>query len=172
MPVSILTLHAYRSWMPDHPRGYVKRGEVLPPSEDAAARYRQNATQDRVRFTPDILLVLHSGALDIAQRRGWRIHAVFGETTHLHLVVSWQDETSPQEMRRVFANLLSKFLGEHAGVRGKRWFARRPSCKPVRDRTHLAHLVGEYREQHRALRWREGAAPPPPLHELLKPGLR
>ncbi len=155
--------------MPDHPRGYVKQGQTLPPDPDRADLYRRSANDEPVTFDIPMLTLLHSGVIDIAQRRDWRIHAVFGEPTHFHVVLSWADQTRPSKVYQVVPNLLSKFLGEWSRRPGKRWFARQPSFRPVRDQAHLDYLTDKYRAKHLLMRWREGE-PPPPLEELIERG--
>ena len=166
MPSSILTLHAYQSWMPDHDRGYVRDGQIHPPDIEQAYRYRRQAGNDGVVFDADQLQLMHSGALDIARRRDWIVHAVFGESTHLHIVFDWHG-TTVDRVKQLVPNLLSKFLGQQAGVTGKRWFGRRPSFRPVRDEAHREYLIGDYQRKHGMLRWRAGDPEPPSLGELL-----
>ncbi len=51
MAVYHFTIHAYRSWSPDHPRGYTEYGEGYQlPSENVAQIYDDNATKDPVEF--------------------------------------------------------------------------------------------------------------------------
>ena len=166
MPRSIITLHAYLSWLPDRPQGYVRDGQVLPPDHEMADAYRHSAKDDGKSFSIEQLTVLHAGVLDIADRRGWTVHAVFGEWSHFHIVLTWADST-PDDVAAKFSNLLSKFLGDDAGVRGKRWFARNPSCQPIKSDEHLEFLVESYRRRHIALHWRAGDTLPPKLNALL-----
>jgi hypothetical protein len=43
------TYHAYRSWMPDNPKGYVRRGEgILPPDAEMARLYAKAARAKEV----------------------------------------------------------------------------------------------------------------------------
>lgn len=144
----------------------MRDGRILPPDRDMADAYRRSAKDDGKSFSIEQLTLLHAGVLDIAERRDWTVHAVFGEWSHLHIVLTWSDST-PDRVAAKFSNLLSKFLGDNAGVRGKRWFARNPSCQPIRNNEHLEYLVETYRRKHIALHWREGDPPPPKLSELL-----
>ena len=51
MPVYHFTVHAYRSWRPDHPRGYTDKGKgYQPPDPDRADDYDRAAKQDPVTF--------------------------------------------------------------------------------------------------------------------------
>src|SRR3982751_754116 len=92
MPVYHFPLHAYRSWRPDHPRGYTRKGKgYQPPSEEMADQYDRNAKQDPVQFTDEIqkeiLLLAHS----ICDEEGWKLEAAGFELGHTHPVVSWRE---------------------------------------------------------------------------------
>ena len=51
MPCYLFTLHAYRSWNADHPRGFVReQGRIEPPNPKLARFYDRNAKQPPVRF--------------------------------------------------------------------------------------------------------------------------
>jgi len=169
MPVVHLTLHAYKSWLPDDPRGYTRDGEILPSDPEMADRYGRQSNDDGVRFEAHDFWFLLSGVLDIGERRDWRVHAVFGEWSHLHFVVSRRGVLKIDTVRQMVPQLLAKFLGDRYDVRGRRWFARRPSCRRVRDRAHFDYLVGAYCDKHR-YRWREGDPPPPALNTWLSNG--
>jgi len=167
MPCSLLTIHAYRSWMPDRDRGYVKQGRILPRDDGRAKRYANHAAHQPVEFDRDMLTFMHSGVIDIAEHRNWRVHAAFGEPTHFHIMISWNAQTRPPKLRQLIVNLLSTFLGRWRGQPGRRWFVRRPSFKPVGDRDHFDHLIGSYRKKHTFYQWVEGEPPPPPLSQYI-----
>ena len=64
MPVYHFTIHAYRSWKPDHPRGYTDRGKgYQPPDADRADDYDRAAKQEPVKFDrstqEEILVIAH-----------------------------------------------------------------------------------------------------------------
>ena len=49
------TLHAYRNWRPDHPRGYTKRNSgYLPPDPEEARNYDERAKQDPAQFDLEV----------------------------------------------------------------------------------------------------------------------
>ena len=55
MPVYFFSYHAYRSWMPDHRRGYTRRGEGYQPTDEEMARhYRENSKSDGVLFDEEL----------------------------------------------------------------------------------------------------------------------
>ena len=91
MPVYHFTLHAYRSWSPNHRRGYTERGKgYQPPNQERADQYDNNARQPKVTFDRLIQEVMILGAHDICRRRRWRLHAVGTEASHVHIVLSWR----------------------------------------------------------------------------------
>ena len=75
MPVYHFTLHAYRSWRPDHPKGYTKRGEgYQPPDPEQARKYDERATQEPATFDEETQRVLIRSAYDFCHRRKYRLH--------------------------------------------------------------------------------------------------
>ena len=67
MPVYLFTFHAYRSWMPDRPQGYVRHeAGLLPPDPQAARRYARQAKHVEVQFN---------------ERQRWRLVDSAGEVS-------------------------------------------------------------------------------------------
>jgi len=162
MPVYLFTFHAYRSWRPDHPKGFVKRGKgILPPDPEMARHYDDAATQPPVNFSDKHQHILIEGALDIASRREWRVHAVASEPTHVHFLISWHDEnashTTWMHVRDKLKSLLGMMLTQHfhPGERGHKWFVRKGSRKRVRDREHFEYLMKTYLPRHDGRCWSE-----------------
>jgi REP element-mobilizing transposase RayT len=171
MAVYFFTLHAYRSWRPDHPRGYVRRGEGILPSEPKrAAQYDANAKQEPAIFAPEMQRVMIAGAADICAQRQWRLHAIGFEPNHVHLLVSWRDFTDWLEVRAKLKNLLSLFLGRLVGIEGRTWFTDAGSRKRVATRDHFDYLIGTYIPKHSEQKWFEGdPLPTIPAHVLRPP---
>jgi hypothetical protein len=72
MPVYHFTLHAYRTWSPDHLRGFVQRERgIQPPNEPLAREYDRVAKFEPVEFDRALQQVLICGLIDICQRRSW-----------------------------------------------------------------------------------------------------
>jgi hypothetical protein len=70
VPVYHFTLHAYRSWSPDHPRGYTQRGKgYQPPDAEQAEKYDQRAKQPVATFDPEVQKLLIRIAHDFCKRR-------------------------------------------------------------------------------------------------------
>ncbi|MFB3139483.1 MAG: hypothetical protein ACE10B_09710 [Phycisphaerales bacterium] len=160
MPVYLLTLHAYRSWRPDHPKGYVRQGEgILPPDAEMAAQYDRNATHRQVTFDKELQQILVEGTCDICDRRDWRLHYVATEPTHIHALVSWLDDTLDWKfVHDTLKRLLGMMLAQHTRTKGRKWFVRKGSRKRVRDCGHFEYLMNEYLPKHSGRRWSERAA--------------
>lgn len=162
MPVFLLTIHAYRSWNADRPQGYVRRGRgILPPDEETAKAYDHNALDEPAVFGADDQSRIASIVAHACGRRGWRLHAVAAETTHVHLLVSWRDDTRSARVCGKLKNLMSRELNL-ASARKRRWLSRGASRKPVRDRAHFDQLIRVYLPRHGGLVWVEGMPPLPP----------
>ena len=169
MPCYLFTLHAYRSWNADHPRGFVQEaGKIEPPNARLARFYNSRADQPRVLFGPSRQQILIWIIYDACMRRNWRLHAVATEPTHVHILVSWKSDEPWRDVRHCIKLLCSLMLGRKCGMRGRKWFVRMGSRKRVRDRAHFDHLVNRYLPKHGGMRWTEGDAKPtepPPRHE-------
>ena len=126
------TLHAYRSWRPDHPRGYTLKGDgYLPPDSIQADQYDARASQDGVIFDDDtqkrILLITH----EICERDGWRLDAAGFDPTHTHLLICWRRFLKWEYVDQRLKNLLALKLNRHYNTPGKRWFVRRHGAPRV-----------------------------------------
>jgi hypothetical protein len=166
VPVYFITLHAYRSWMPDHKRGYVRKGKGILPPDDAMARdYEARAKQPPVEFDETFQRLLLWGASDICQRRGWRLHGFGAEPTHAHFLVSWKNvrggaKLTWKQVRGRLKNVLSWMCGRFYKQPGRRWFTDRGSRKRVLERRHFEHLLKTYLPKHRGVVWRRGEPMP------------
>lgn len=158
MPVYHFTFHAYRSWRPDHPRGYTKKGVgYLPPDKQAAERYDQNAKQDAVLFDKKTQMQILSLSIQICEEEGWKLEAAAFDPTHVHEIVSWRKFFPWQEVDRRLKNLLVLKLNRKHNTPGKRWFARRHGApRRVRNIDHFNHLVDVYFPDHRGVFWKQG----------------
>lgn len=163
MAVYLFTIHAYRSWNADNPRGYVRRGEgILPADAGMAKAYDQAASELPVIFGLDEQQVLLWIAHDCCCRRNWRLHTITFESTHLHAVVSWIDQTEQTKVFQKIKNLMSRELNLRTEAKRKHWLSGGGSRQRVKDRAHFEHLVNIYLPKHRGLFWKEGDQPPQP----------
>ena len=169
MPCYLFTFHAYRSWMPDRPQGYVRRGRgPLPPDDERARQYEKNAAQPPVLFDEKVQDALIAASREAAAHQDFRLHCIATEPTHVHVLVSWEDDRTWQRMRtglkQSLTRTLNRALGSRAGlpaaIEGKRgdqrrWFSGGASRKRVRDRDHFDHLINDYLPSHHGAFWRE-----------------
>jgi hypothetical protein len=169
MPVYHFTLHAYRSWSPAHRRGYTqKQIGYLPPDRARARNYDELAKHPKVAFTPDLQGVLILGCADICKRRGWRLHAVGTDRSHIHCIISWRGFLQWHLVVEKLKNLLSLFLGRATRQAGRRWFVTRGSRRRILNPDHLEYLVSEYLPDHPGTFWREGLELPSDRFQILK----
>jgi REP element-mobilizing transposase RayT len=161
MPVALITIHAYRSWTEDNPRGYVQRGTpgVQRPNERLATHRAMIAKHPRVLFEAGQRALLIKAAAEVCASLTWRLHAAAVTPTHIHLLVSWkQRDTLVREISTLLKRKLGNRLSRRKGSRGNRWFSRGVDETPVRDRRHFDHLCGQYLPQHveqNGVFWRE-----------------
>lgn len=65
MPCYLFKYHEYGTWMPDRPRGYVRRKEgVLPADQHLAGCYRNNLKQRVIDFSTSAQRVMIEAALE------------------------------------------------------------------------------------------------------------
>jgi len=152
VPVYHFTYHAFGTWMPDHGNGYTRRGaRVLPPDPSIADRYRTRMSQPPVRFTPDIQRIMIEELQAACEAQGYTLHSVATDDTHMHVVVAWDSQRDWKRVRAGLQSSLTRRLNRQFGKR--KWFVAKPSRKRVRDREHLAYLMGEYHPSHRGWKW-------------------
>ena len=157
MAVYHFTLHAYRSWSPDHKRGYTVRGKgYQKPDRDRAGQYNHRANFSKVEFDSLLQEILILGTHDICRQRSWRLHCVGTEASHVHIVISWRGFKPWREVMEKLKNLLSLFLGRATDQPGRKWFVTDGSRKRVMNQQHLDHLLTDYVPDHPGLFWIEG----------------
>jgi REP element-mobilizing transposase RayT len=163
MAVFMFTLHAYRSWMPDHPRGYVIRGQgIQKPDPQRAQRYHALARHERMTFNDALCEQIIAATQDLCRTKNWRLLAVVVVWTHIHLIVSWRPFQSAKRARAVIKRAITTHLRDHTGEQRK-WLARGGSIKRVRDQAHYRHLTRRYLPNHRRFggrQWYEHQHPP------------
>ena len=155
MAVYLFTFHAYRSWMPDRQRGYVRRGEgLLPPDHDMAEHYHRDARHRAVGFTPDVQAVLVASTQALCTQKQWRLNQVMAKPTHVHTLLSWRGFLHWKSVRRTLKYRYTSELNGAFGA-GSPWFSGSGSRKRVRDRAHYEFLMNEYLPAHDGIYWRE-----------------
>jgi REP element-mobilizing transposase RayT len=155
MAVYHFTLHTYRSWNADHPRGWVKRDcGIQLPDPERAQLYNRHALHPPALFTAEHKDVVFWIVADACLRRQWRLHALAAEPTHVHILVSWQDYLAWEKVRGKLKNLMSLELGVHFQKPGHHWFGDKGSRKQIRERKHFDYLMDVYFPKHQ-WHWRE-----------------
>jgi hypothetical protein len=118
VPVYLFTYHAYLSWLPDRPRGFVQEGKgIQPTNQPLAHAYRNAAKHEPFEFDAATQHRLIRKARAVCKSDGYRLHGASTEPTHLHLVISWVDEALAYgKVRGRIKNLLSLDLSRRAGT--------------------------------------------------------
>jgi REP element-mobilizing transposase RayT len=161
MPAYLFTLHSYRSWNADHPRGFVRFGKgVQAPSKSVARIYDHRAKQPPVLFDDRMQRTIAWIVWDACRNRDWGLHCVAFEPSHVHLLVSWRTDGDWREVRKKLKNLISWSLAREFGHEGRRWLVRKGSRKRVCDRAHFDYLITRYLPRHGGLFWKQGDFPP------------
>jgi hypothetical protein len=156
MPCYLFTYHGYGTWMPDRPRGFVRRGEgILPPDKSLAALYRSDAREPEIDFDAEVQRQITAEAIVAAQKQGFRLHYISTESTHVHVLVSWTDERDWKTQRSKIKESFSRRLNRELGRR--RWFSDSASRKQVKEQRHFDYLVQRYLPSHRGWKWEEGS---------------
>ena len=152
MPCYLFTWHAYGSWMPDRPQGYVKAGKILPTDHDLAAVYRARQREATVEFESNTQHMVIDELVLTAEYRRFRLHFVATDPSHLHVLVSWPDERTFTLLRRGIRESISRRLN----LQNRRdWLSHRGSRKRVCDQSHFVYLVESYLPGHRGWKWEE-----------------
>jgi hypothetical protein len=140
--------------MPDRPQGYVKKGRgILPSDRREAARYRARQKEAPASFNDEVLLLVIDELQTAAEKRRFRLHGVAAELTHLHVLVSWSDDRTFEQIHRGVRESISRRLNSY---RRRRWLVHKGSRKRVRDRAHFDYLMDKYLPKHKEWKWREG----------------
>ena len=155
MPCYLFTYHAHGSWMPDNPRGYVKRGQgILAQDKQMAAQYRGNLEQETIHFDPKIQQLVIAETEVACSHQNLRCHFIATEPTHIHVLVSWTIDRTWEVVRAKLRESLSRRL--NGDVKRCEWFSKSPSRKRVKDRAHFDYLITKYLPKHRGWKWAEG----------------
>jgi hypothetical protein len=154
MPCYLFTFHAYRSWMPDHKRGFTRRKDgIVERNVGLAAAYEREAKQQPVDFDSAVQRWLIDETQVNAKFQRVRVHAVATDSTHLHALVSWGDERDWLRIRTSLKTSLTRRLNRERQQRS--WFAEPGSRKRVVDRKHFDYLESMYLPKPSGWQWNE-----------------
>lgn len=152
MPVYLFTYHAYGTWLPDKPKGYVRRKEaVLPANADKADTYRGQMKYPAVTFDEPIQRLLIEAVQSTAPFLDVAFRLIATEPSHLHVLLQWEHDRSWDKLRASIKIKLSKVLKEEIGNRP--WLSEGASRKQVKEDEHLHYLENEYLPGHRGWKW-------------------
>jgi len=156
MAVFHFTLHAYRSWNTDNPRGYVQHGEYgIKPQNVALGRVRdQLASFPPVVFDEEDRQFLVEQSHDVTQRRSLKLYGVTVIETHLHLVMGWEEQRDENEVQTQLKRGFGFVLAQRHGTKGRPYFSRGGVPQRVKDIAHLRRLLDEYLPGHNGVMWR------------------
>jgi REP element-mobilizing transposase RayT len=154
MPVYFFSFHAYRSWLPDHRRGYTQRGKgYLRSDPEKADEFEERAKHEKTIFTDEIVRAMIEELIESCSKIDCRLHGAGSDETHIHGLVSWKYQRGWMSVRKSLKTSLTKRLnqieGEHLA------FSRGGSRKQVRERKHFDHLMETYLPGHRGWAWYE-----------------
>jgi len=164
MPVYLFTFHGHMTWMPDHPRGYTRRGRGYQnPDPVRAEWYRKNAEdKEACIFDDELMRALVEEARTACKHQHLRLHSGTTETTHLHYLVSCMDARHWLKVRNSLKMSLSLRLkreGNQATSTPRNLtdikLSRSGSRKRVATRKHFDYLMQTYLPSHSGLKWFE-----------------
>jgi len=160
MPVYLFTYHAYGSWLPDRPQGFVQRNQgIQPPNPALAGSYRSAMEYEPVKFSRRQKQRLIEKFLEVCTSEGYRGHGAACEFSHLHVLVSWREDLlRVRKIRGRLKNLLALSLSRQAGTTGRPWFSQGASSKRVFGQQHFEYLMNVYLPRHRGWQWFENRA--------------
>lgn len=160
MPVYLFTFHTYRSWMPDHRRGYTKRNKgYQKPDPNMAQEYSDRANHDdEVLLDRDLQRALIEESIRSCKFQKLQTHAFFTEPSHIHQLVSWKDRRGWLKVRMALKRSLSRRLNQISRDERNGTFlalSRGASRKHVLNRKHFDQLKDTYSRRHGGLKWDE-----------------
>ncbi|HEX4054890.1 MAG TPA: hypothetical protein VHX86_11550 [Tepidisphaeraceae bacterium] len=166
MPVFLFTIHAYRSWSEDHPKGFVQRDEGLQKSNRRLAQWRMQHAKNSPARVEGIAQEAILGVVEnIATERAVRLHGAAVTPTHFHVLVSFRSpactcgvakfcrpacparrfvETVIVRMKRKVGQTVAKLNG----TCDRPWLSRGWDSTRVRDRPHFDYLLKTYFPKH------------------------
>ncbi len=145
MPVFHFTLHAYRSWNTDNPRGYIKRGKanVQPPDEILANARNSLANWPPFQFTNDDALFLIEQSQDVVTRRKGNLYAITIIESHIHLVAGWKIPHAPDDLQSRLKQGFGFLLAKRHNTTGRPYFSRGGAPEQVKTKSHFDYLFNE-----------------------------
>jgi hypothetical protein len=134
---------------------YVRRGEGhLPQDTSTAAKYRSRMKCQAIEFDESMQLAMIEEVHTASQHQIYCVHCVATEPTHVHILVSWQDEKrDSKQLRSSLRQSLSRRLSKQFGRR--HWLSEGGSRRRVINDEHFDYLVAIYLKEHGGWKWNE-----------------
>ncbi len=140
--------------MPDRKQGYVQQGKgILKTDEQMAQSYRLRQTQDVVTFNQSVQQCMIDALQENLSHSHYRLHAIATDSSHIHILISWQDQRSTAMLKSTVKQALTRHLNQ--SVQKQQWFSRKGSQKRVKDKQHFEYLMNIYFPRHKGLSWYE-----------------
>ncbi|MCH8268094.1 MAG: hypothetical protein IH846_11295 [Acidobacteria bacterium] len=140
--------------MPDHPRGFVRRGKgVFPTDAKLAEKYRSSAKETVVLLESEVQLLMIEEAIVACNCQEYRPHFIATESTHLHILVSWKIDREWLRVRTGLKSSMTRRLNREKQRRT--WFSEKASRNRVLNREHFDHLMTTYLPRHSGWKWSE-----------------
>jgi REP element-mobilizing transposase RayT len=136
-----ITWTAYGTWLPGDARGWVARGKpwVQEPDASREEEARRIMSSDVVSLTPEQRQVIEETVRSHCAVRGWLLHAVNARTTHVHVVVT-ANNNRPDKVMDQLKSWCSRRLNEQVGEK-RRWWTYHGSTKWINDEEYLASAI-------------------------------
>ena len=90
---TMITTTSYGSWLPGDARGYVQRGEILPPAPRLAAHAQSLLKSEPVVFSTIEQAALYQAMMKAAFEFEYRLTDASVESWHLHWIIIHDDAT-------------------------------------------------------------------------------
>ncbi|HEY4759616.1 MAG TPA: hypothetical protein VIH42_03455 [Thermoguttaceae bacterium] len=144
--------------MPDRKKGFVRRKKgILPPDKQMANIYKKQAKQSKILFSVVVQKLLLEEFSLVCRMQRLRAHYISTEPTHVHVLVSWDDDRSWFVIRNGIKTSFSRRLNKEESQRT--WFSSGASRKRVKDQAHFDYLITQYLPSHLGWQWQEGKIP-------------
>ena len=156
MPVYHFTLHAYGTYLPDNDAGsyHWRRGFQIPKKDGLAKEYRHRQREQTVCFTSDVQDIILDELRVAADLQTLRLFGAACASTHVHLVVAWEDETrDPVHVRVGVKSSVTRRLNKD--VKRRTWLSALGAPRRVWVRDHLVYLMTKYLPSHSGRQWYE-----------------
>ena len=150
--VNLLSYHAFGSWLPGRKQGYFRNKSGIRPTNPAAADwYRHVQHRESESFVTAVQQCMIDACEEAEIYQRFELYGVATDPSHLHVLVAWDDDRLPSQMRRNLKQSLTRNLNQTFCHR--QWFSRGGNDRRVRDRDHFLYSRDEYLPDHPGWKW-------------------